>query len=271
LLDIFYILPYFDHKVEANLLLKRDFWSVGVQIMSHKLRFGALAIMIWAIMILAIGSLGLGGHDALAKAKRHKPAAAVAKKPLQNTGLAPVTLDEPRGPYIEEAPTDDFQRVAWCHGTLSAHMELAEKIKDISPLDPQIQAIGASYLRAYEAALTLSKKGENETGHSAAEGARQKGYNSWALARKAKIEKTAWAYNTWQLPGECEQATVRLSGHEHIFAEMATDEEADIIAATLSSSQQASNALPAPKIKAQNAPEDPNAPVATKRVAPFIK
>ncbi|MBW8881219.1 MAG: hypothetical protein JF615_07300, partial [Asticcacaulis sp.] len=143
-----------------------------------------------------------------AKTPRHrtrpKPAAAAPAKPVQ--------VDEETGlhiPTIRDAPADDYQRVAWCHGVLTGDMELAEQIAPLEPVDDGIQAIGRSYLRAYEAALTLSGKGKSEDGHAQADKARQAGYDGWTEVRKAEIKQAAYAYDTWQLPGECEHAAVR--------------------------------------------------------------
>lgn len=188
-----------------------------------------------------------------------------ALQTVREESLTPATIDNPRGPFIEEAPKDDYARVAWCHGALSAHMALADHVQEVTPLDPNMQMIGTSYLRAYEAALTLSKKGENEQGRAIAETARKQGFNSWATAFQADIKKAAYAYDTWQLPGDCEIAAVKLSGHPQLFEEMATDDEMAVIESTLTSSAKNMSSLPQPKIKAVQAPEDPNAPVASTR------
>ena len=182
--------------------------------------------------------------------------------------LAPLVFfnadGSPRAPMIEDAPSDDYQRVAWCHGILSGDMELAEKIGSLEPVDERIQTIGRSYLRAYEAALTLSGKGKSEAAHTVAEQARQRGYNGWKGARDAEIHKAAYAYDTWQLPGDCEHAAVRLSGHANLFAEMATDEEAEAVTAALNSGGPHNyDELPKPILKAQTAPVDADAPIAT--------
>ncbi len=138
-------------------------------------------------------------------------------------------------PVLADAPKDDFLRVAWCHGVLSGDMELAEMISSIYPKDEQLTLIGNSYLRAYEAALTLSGQGKDEAEHQQAEDARQYGYDQWAAARKAPLKEAAGDYATWQLPGDCEHAATRLSGHPNLFAEMATDDEVEAIAAVMSS------------------------------------
>lgn len=212
-----------------------------------------------------------------AEAKPKKRAVAqktVKAKPKGPTAeqLKPLVLfnadGSPRSPTVEDAPADDYQRVAWCHGILTGNMQLAEQISSIEPVDPRIQTIGRSYLRAYEAALTLSGQGKTPDGFAVADKARQHGYDAWDGARKAEIHKAAYAYATWQLPGDCEHAATRISGHPNLFAEMATDEEAQVIADTLNSGgPRGYDELPQPKLAAQVAPEDPNAPVATNTLA----
>ena len=212
-----------------------------------------------------------------AEAKPKKRAIAqktVKAKPKGPTAeqLKPLVLfnadGSPRSPTIEDAPADDYQKVAWCHGILTGNMQLAEQISSIEPVDQRIQTIGRSYLRAYEAALTLSGKGKTPEGFALADKARQHGYDAWDGARKAEVHKAAYAYATWQLPGDCEHAATRISGHPNLFAEMATDEEAKVIADTLNSGgPRGYDELPQPKLAAQVAPEDPNAPVATNTLA----
>ncbi|MGA9657963.1 MAG: hypothetical protein WBQ60_02535, partial [Asticcacaulis sp.] len=166
-------------------------------------------------------------------------------------------------PTLEDAPKDDFLRVAWCHGVLSGNMEMAELVDTVMPIDDKIQIIGESYLRAYEAALTLSGKGKDAAQHKKAEDVRDAGYNMWAAARAAPIQEAAGAYANWQLPGDCEHAAVRISGHPNLFAEMATDQEMDVIAATLKSSGQSDSEIPKPILTAQVASTDGSAPIAS--------
>lgn len=172
-----------------------------------------------------------------------------------------------RTPVIADAPADDFNRVAWCHGILSGHMDLAERISDAEPLSQEMEKIGASYLRAYEAALTLSKKGEAAEGRKSAETAREKGFNGWEEARKAPKGQAAGAYINWSLPGDCERAAKALSGHPDIFKEMQTEEEAKIIAEAMkpSSERQTLDVFTPKKVNATTAPEDADAAIGSSR------
>lgn len=215
---------------------------------------------------------GLTTAPADAKVRRHKAAATARANPPVATPAVNVAIEtgfNPDGtihaPVIEDAPTDDYQRVAWCHGVLSADMELADQIDSVMPVDTTLMTIGKSYLRAYEAALTLSGQGETEARHRLAEQARQAGYDGWKGARASDIDKAAGAYATWQLPGDCEHAALRLSGHPNLFAEMATDEEVDAIAMVMTSGGPHNyDELPKPILTAQTVdPVDPDAPIAT--------
>lgn len=209
------------------------------------------------------------------RAAAQKTVKTTAKKPTAEQ-LKPLVLfnadGSPRSPTIDDAPADDYQRVAWCHGILTGNMQLAEQISSIEPVDQNIQTIGRSYLRAYEAALTLSGKGKTPESFAVAEKARQHGLDAWKGAREAEVHKAAYAYATWQLPGDCEHAATRISGHPNLFAEMATDEEAKVIADTLNSGgPRGYDEMPQPKLAAQVAPEDPNAPVATNTLARRVR
>ncbi len=196
-------------------------------------------------------TLVFAGVDAQATTKPAK--AAAASKSADS--------DTIHVPTIQDAPKGDFERVAWCHGILSGDMQLADKINPLEPKDPQIEIIGVSYLRAYEAALTLSAQGKTAAGHALAEKARLKGFNEWDEARKVELKKAAWVYDNWQLPGDCEHAAIRLSGHPNLFAEMATDEETKTIKDVMDSADgpHPYEEGPAPTLKAKNV--DPNSDV----------
>ena len=216
--------------------------------------------------------LGTTTAPADARIRHPRPAAARVKAktvaPAATTGLPNLGLnadDTLRAPVIEDAPTDDYERVAWCHGVLSGDMDLAEQIDSVMPVDTTLRTIGQSYLRAYEAALTLSGKGNTEAGHQRAETARLLGYDGWKGARAASVDKAAGAYATWQLPGDCEHAAVRLSGHPNLFAEMATDDEVNAITEVMNSGGAHDyKELPKPVLTAQTAATVPaDAPIAT--------
>jgi hypothetical protein len=110
-------------------------------------------------------------------------------------------------PIPAGAPSDDFGLVAWCHGALRGHMELAAQINEV---DQDQEAIGREYLKSYEVALTAAQ-GRTPDGARVAEAARETGYNSWANARTSpNREVQKFTYLGWQLPGRCEHAAKRL-------------------------------------------------------------
>ncbi len=203
---------------------------------------------------LVFAGLGANAAPKPVKAKAAASSSAAAKPKSSDSA------DTMHVPTIDDAPKSDFERVAWCHGVLSGDMQLADIIAKVEPKDPQLQQIGVSYLRAYEAALTLSSQGKTSTGHAVAEKARKKGFDEWSEARKAEVHKAAWVYDNWQLPGDCEHAAVRLSGHPNLFAEMATDDETKTINEVLNSGGEHPYVEgPAPTLKAKNI--DPNADI----------
>jgi len=125
------------------------------------------------------------------------------------------------------APKDDYSFVAWCDGVLSGHMNLAERVQSVLPLDPVQQKIGRAYLEAYEKALAVSKEGKTEAGRKRAEAARQIGWKNWDKARKADKQLAADTYLAWQLPGHCEKAALRLSGDKDLFRMSPTVQEVE--------------------------------------------
>lgn len=124
-------------------------------------------------------------------------------------------------PVPAGAPSDDFGLVAWCHGALRGHMELAEQIGES---DEEQQTIGREYLASYDAALKAAPQSKTADGARTAAAARQTGYGTWAAARTAQNRETQkFTYLGWQLPGRCEHAAKRLGGNADLMgAAMAT-------------------------------------------------
>jgi hypothetical protein len=151
------------------------------------------------------------------------PSAATAETaPVQTQAEATLADRIPAG-----APKDDFGFVAWCDGVLAGHMDLAERVASVLPVDPVQQKIGQAYLQAYEKALAGSKEGHTEAGHKRAEAAREVGWKNWEPARKANKQLAADSYLAWQLPGHCEKAAIRLSGDQDLFRMSPTVQEVE--------------------------------------------
>jgi hypothetical protein len=232
---------------------------------SSVLRASVLSLGVCAFALPAALPADAAKSRAVASAKKRPVKAKPAAPAADNAAITGRNADGSlHSPTLEDAPKEDFLRVAWCHGILSGNMEMAEMVDSIMPIDDQIQTIGVSYLRAYEAALTLSGKGKDAVQHKKAEEVRDYGYNEWAAARAAPTPEAAYAYANWQLPGDCEHAAVRLSGHPNLFAEMATDKEMDAIELALNSGGPHDyNEKPKPILTAQSAPVDGDGPVAS--------
>jgi hypothetical protein len=123
----------------------------------------------------------------------------------------PTNLPIPAG-----APSDDFGLVAWCHGALRGHMELAEKIGEA---DEEQQTIGREYLKGYDLALAAAPEAKASGGAAVAAAARKTGYDSWESARTSGNRETQrYTYLGWQLPGRCEHAAKRISNNPNLFS-----------------------------------------------------
>lgn len=155
---------------------------------------------------------------------------AAAEPPVATAGPAPAPtqVEETLADRIPAgAPKDDYGFVAWCDGVLSGHMDLAERVQSVLPLDPVQQKIGRAYLDAYEKALSGSKEGKTEAGRKRALAARAVGWKNWDKARKANKQLAADTYLAWQLPGHCEKAALRLSGDPDLFRMSPTVQEVE--------------------------------------------
>lgn len=125
------------------------------------------------------------------------------------------------------APQDDYGFVAWCHGVLSGHRELASLIRpqldsdaDAKALEDDLQTIGNEYLQSYQEALIYAEGTKPRASTERAMAAREAGYAKWrdALAAASNGGATpdgrkidlAGTYVAWSLPGRCEHATKRL-------------------------------------------------------------
>jgi len=122
----------------------------------------------------------------------------------------------------EGAPKDDYNFVAWCHGVLTGHMALAERIQSVLPLDEVQQKIGKSYLKGYEEALATGRRGRSAAELDAADAIRAAARANWTTAMKADIQLGADTYLAWQLPGRCEHAAKRVAGRQDLFRMIAT-------------------------------------------------
>lgn len=138
--------------------------------------------------------------------------------PLATTPAVQVPVPAVAAPS-SPPPETDFELVAWCHGVLSGHMQLAERIQEVEPLDEVQQRIGNVYLRGYEEALGASPDAKMADGESRAVAARSAGLGNWRPAMETPdIRLAADSYLAWQLPGRCEHAAKRLAGRDDLFA-----------------------------------------------------
>ncbi len=115
------------------------------------------------------------------------------------------------------APADDYQFTAWCHGVLSGHMALAERIQPVMPLDEVQQKIGKAYLRGYEEALGVADASKSPADRAEANRTREAARANWDKAMRAEMQLAADTYLAWQLPGRCEHAAKRISGRDDLF------------------------------------------------------
>jgi hypothetical protein len=148
-------------------------------------------------------TLALAGSSALAA---H---AAPASGPAAQPGTAEYT---PEG-----APRDDYNFVAWCEGVLEGHMALAEHVQSVLPLDEVQQKIGKAYLKGYEQALDIGKKGRSDAELDAAQAIRYAARANWNTAMGVDLQLGADTYLAWQLPGRCEHAAKRVAKRDDIF------------------------------------------------------
>ena len=131
-----------------------------------------------------------------------------------------------RDPEIpSSAPTDDYGFVAWCHGALSGHMELNDRVKPelekVSPGadDSKLMAAGEEYLALYASALKAAEKASPSNIHDRGEQADAAGYRIWAAARAAEPRTQMWSYLMWELPARCEIVAKKLQERSTLFAE----------------------------------------------------
>ena len=188
------------------------------------------------------------------------PSPTAAPAPAQ-AGATQAQADPADKDYLPAgAPKEDYPFVAWCDGVLAGHMDLAERVKDVLPIDTVQQKVGKAYLRAYVRALDGAPQSKTEEGLKAAEAARQDGWSKWDQARAADHKLGAETYLSYQLPPRCEHAAVRLSHNPDLFRMTAADEAtvrhasssgADAVAADLRPEQRPFGSVPlAPSVAA---------------------
>lgn len=160
----------------------------------------------------------LAGQDAVSTAPADAPAAAPAPTQAEYT---------PEG-----APKDDYNFTAWCHGVLSGHMALAERVQSVLPLDEVQQKIGKAYLKGYEEALATGKRSRSAAEIDAADAVRAAARANWTTAMKADLQLGADTYLAWQLPGRCEHAAIRVAGRADLFRMAPSLEEVETLGGT---------------------------------------
>jgi hypothetical protein len=167
-----------------------------------------MAFPLFALLLFA-------GQPVVTTARTQAPAAVSA--PVSTAGADLTERPVDRDALPQGAPADDYRFVAWCDGVLAGHMDIAERVKDVLPIDDVQQKIGKSYLRAYVRALDGAPQAKTEEGRQAAEAARLDGFNKWEQARNADHKLAAESYLSYQLPPRCEHAALRLSHNPNLF------------------------------------------------------
>jgi hypothetical protein len=165
---------------------------------------------------------------------------------------APVDPDYlPKG-----APSDDYGFVAWCDGVLSGHMDLANHLSDVLPLDDVQQNVGHAYLRAYGKALAVAPENKTPEGRKRAEAARLAGWSNWEDARNTPDKNLAVnTYLAYQLPGRCEHAAQRLAHDPNLFRlSPSVDEVAAMGTGPMATHAQPNMVAPAPARQMTAAP-----------------
>jgi hypothetical protein len=98
------------------------------------------------------------------------------------------------------APVDDYGFVAWCHGALTGHMELHDRVRPeldkVSPGgdDTKMTEAGEEYLGLYARALKAAEKASPSNIHDRGAQADAAGYRIWAAARAAEPRTQMWSY-----------------------------------------------------------------------------
>lgn len=161
---------------------------------------------------------------ALAAASDEPVATATSARPAPPPAAAPATpardADIPAS-----APVDDYGFVAWCHGALSGHMELHDRVKPelekVSPGgdDTDMTNAGRDYLTLYAKALKEAEKASASNIHDRGVEADAAGYRIWAAARAAEPRTQMWSYLMWELPPRCEIAAKRLEERSTLLGE----------------------------------------------------
>lgn len=187
----------------------------------------------------------------------------VAETPPPAT--APAAARPTQAEYTPEgAPKDDYNFTAWCHGVLSGHMALAERVQSVLPLDEVQQKIGKAYLKGYEEALAIGKRTRSPAEIDAADAIRAAARANWSTAMKADLQLGADTYLAWQLPGRCEHAAIRVAGRADLFRMAPTVQDMETFGGPRDSGiAEAAPTAPAPA-PARTAP----APVQTVAAAP---
>jgi hypothetical protein len=161
---------------------------------------------------------------ALALFVQAQPAAADAAPPPAEAPAAeaPAADAPPEVPHPKGAPTDPYQFVAWCYGSLRGYLDLHDevmpevtriettfrppgrKLSDDLKVYADMQKEGRAELKQFQAALTAAEKASLRPINVEGAAAVQKGRSIWDAGPTVTKARKAQEWMSWALPAKCE-------------------------------------------------------------------
>jgi len=125
-------------------------------------------------------------------------------------------------PWPAGVPHDDYQLVAWCYGMLRGYLDLHDevmpevtriettfrppgrKLSDDLKVYADMQKVGKSQLKQFQAALTAAEKASLRPINTLGAAAVAKGHAVWEAAPTVTKARLAQEWMSWALPARCE-------------------------------------------------------------------
>jgi len=128
----------------------------------------------------------------------------------------------PEIPHPKGAPTDPYQFVAWCYGSLRGYLDLHDevmpevtriestyrppgrKLSDDLKVYADMQKEGRAELKQFQAALTAAEKASLRPINVEGAQAVRKGRSVWKAGPEVTKARMAQEWMSWALPAKCE-------------------------------------------------------------------
>jgi hypothetical protein len=165
-----------------------------------------------------------------------QPAPAAEAPATETRAAEPPPADAaPEVPHPKGAPTDPYQFVAWCYGSLRGYLDLHDevmpevtriestyrppgrKLSDDLKVYADMQKDGRQKLKTYQAALTAAEKASVRPINTIGGAAVRQGGTIWQAGPAVTKARKAQEWMSWALPARCDTVAASLEARARLM------------------------------------------------------